>query len=428
MFKVLVVAYYFPPMGLSGVQRTLKFVKYMKKYSWEPTVITTDKVAYFAHDSSLLKELEETGVRIIRTGANDPNSLLSKLGTVKLPGEFFRKLLNRVSQTIFIPDNKISWSKKAFKTASELLLKEHFDVLFVTVPPFSSFKMAAELKNKFKIPLFVDYRDLWYDSYLSFYPTPFHKYLNKSMEYKALRTADKVIVTNRKIKELLIKVYKFLTFEDLVIIPHGYDAADFALVKRRESSNRKMILTYSGIFYEHNTPKHFFTAFSRLKNENPHIAGDIELHFVGHLGKSNLKIIKKLNLEPFIFNHGYLNHDEALEKIMCSDVLWMMLGKWKHSDTILPGKLMEYIGSGKPFIACLPEGAAKSIASSYGAAFITPPDEPDEIKKTILKVYDLYSKKQLPSPNEEFIKQYERENLTELLTKEFQFLVKDEVI
>jgi hypothetical protein len=89
---------------------------------------------------------------------------------------------------------------------------------------------------------------------------------------------------------------------------------------------------------------------------------------------------------------------------------------------------MEYIGSGKPFIACLPDGAAKNIAASCGTAFITAPDKDEEIKNTILKVYDLYTRNELPLPNEDFIKQYQREYLTELLTKEFQFLVKDEVV
>ena len=102
MHKVLVIAYYFPPMGLSGVQRTLKFVKYLKNYNWEPTVITTGKVAYFAHDESLKKELDETAVRVIRVGGSDPNSLLSKKGTIKLPSEFIRKTFNRISQTFFI--------------------------------------------------------------------------------------------------------------------------------------------------------------------------------------------------------------------------------------------------------------------------------------------------------------------------------------
>ena len=102
MYKVLVVAYYFPPMGLSGVQRTLKFVKYMKNYDWEPTVITAGNVAYFAHDKALTAEVEKAGVRVIRVGGKEPNSLLSKYKTIKPPREFVRKILNRISQTFFI--------------------------------------------------------------------------------------------------------------------------------------------------------------------------------------------------------------------------------------------------------------------------------------------------------------------------------------
>ena len=134
-------------MGLSGVQRTLKFVKYLKLYGWEPTVITTDDVAYFAHDESLQKELEETGVRVIRVAGTEPNSLLSKHGTIKLPSEFVRKIFNRLSQTFFIPDNKISWSKKAFQKAIEILSTEHFDCVFISGPPFSQFDAFSSIKK-----------------------------------------------------------------------------------------------------------------------------------------------------------------------------------------------------------------------------------------------------------------------------------------
>ena len=107
MFKVLVIAYYFPPMGLSGVQRTLKFVKYMKKYGWEPVVLTAADTGYFAHDPYLLKEAENTGIKIYRVGGKDINSRLAKKGTVKMPSEIVRKILSRLSYTFFIPDNKI---------------------------------------------------------------------------------------------------------------------------------------------------------------------------------------------------------------------------------------------------------------------------------------------------------------------------------
>jgi spore coat polysaccharide biosynthesis predicted glycosyltransferase SpsG len=107
MFKVLIIAYYFPPLGLSGVQRTLKFAKYLSKYNWEPTVITTGDVGYFAHDFSLLKEAENAQIKIIRTSGLHPNAVVNSYKKNKMPNELLRKVLNRISQTIFIPDNKI---------------------------------------------------------------------------------------------------------------------------------------------------------------------------------------------------------------------------------------------------------------------------------------------------------------------------------
>lgn len=428
MFKVLVIAYYFPPLGLSGVQRTLKFVKYMSPHGWQPTVITTGNIAYYAHDKSLLNELNKLDINVIRTSSFDPNTILSKFGTVKMPGEKIRKVLNMLSQTFFIPDNKISWSKKAFDIASEVLSKEKYDVIFVSAPPFSAFKISAKLKKKFDIPLVVDYRDLWYKSYFAFYPTPLHSYLHKRMEYSSLKAADKVIVTNRKIKEKLLNIYKFLTFDDVVIIPHGFDPEDFSIIKPIPKTTDKMIITYSGIFLEYNSPKYFLEAFKQITVERPDIASKIELHFVGHLRKENQHLVKKLNLEEFVKDFGYMNHDEAVRKILSSDVLWFMIGRKRNIDAILPGKMFEYFGSGKPVIACVPEGAAKSAATEYGASFITEPEDVNAIKEAIFKVYQLYINKQLPSPDKIFIDKHRRDFLTETLIKQFQLLIKEVVV
>lgn len=427
MFKVLVIAYYFPPMGLSGVQRTLKFTKYMKEYNWEPTVITSGKTGYFAHDNSLMKEAEEAGIRIIRTEGNDPNSLLSKFGTIKIPRERIRKLFNRISQTFFIPDNKVSWSKKAAKLADEVLSKENYDAIFVTCPPFSSFVAVTELKKKYDIPIFVDYRDLWFDSYFSFYPTPFHKSIHKKLEYNSLKASDKVIVTNRQIKEKLLNNYQFLSFDDVLIIRHGYDAKDFEGVNPIPQENSKMILTYSGVFMEYCTPNYFLRAFKLLTQERPDIASNIELHFVGLLGKDHLRLIRKLKLEEFIKHHGYMNHDEAIKKIISSHVLWFHVGKKKNISAILPGKIYEYAGAHKPIIACVPDGAAKTSMEEYKASFITKPDDIEEIKNTLIRVHDLFRKGKLPKPEEEYVEKHERRALTEVLTKQFQFFLKAEV-
>ncbi len=427
MFKVLVVAYYFPPMGLSGVQRTLKFVKYMKNYNWEPTVITSGKVAYFAHDKYLSDELDALKIKVIRVeGSSEPNSLLLKFGTIKLPREFIRNIFDKISQTIFIPDNKISWSKRVFKKVDEILSSQHFDAIFVTSPPFSSFEVLSQIKKKHDIPLFADYRDLWYGSYFSFYPTPFHRLLHKKKEYKSLKAADRIIVTNRKIKEKLLKTYPFLTFEDVVIISHGFDQDDFDKISAQPKPHNKMVLMYSGIFMVYSTPKYFLKAFKELSNERPDIATNIELHFVGFLRKENQKLIRKLKLQAFIKDHGYVNHNDSVAKIKSADVLWFMVGKRKNIDAILPGKVYEYLGAKKPIIACVPDGAAKMAVEESEAGFICKPDDIQDIKRVILRVYDLYTKNALPKPSDEFLEKYKRSNLTEILTKQFQMKLRTE--
>lgn len=425
MFKVLVIAYYFPPAGLSGVQRTLKFVKYFPANNWKPTVITTDSIGYFAHDPTLLQDLKGKEIDIIRVKGNDINSRLAKKGTVTIPSEFIRKILSKISSTIFIPDNKKEWSKKVLRVASELLSKESYDLIFVSGPPFSAVNTAVELKRKFKIPFIVDYRDLWYGFHFATYPTPYHSYRIRKMEYRALKEADNIVVINRRIKEKLMDYYKFLTFNDILIIPQGYDPEDLAIAVPEKKLHDKMILTYSGLFYENITPKYFLEAFRQILSERPDIANNILLYFIGVRRKEVSKLIKKMKLENFVKEFGYVPHLESLSKIMMSDVLWLMIGRGKNADTISSGKFFEYIGTEKPVIGCVPEGTLKSNLEEYGAAFISEPDDIQKIKENIVTAYKLYKSGELPKPNTEYIQKHRRDVLTEILITEFQFLLKE---
>lgn len=423
-FKILVIAYYFPPLGLSGVQRTFKFVKYLKNFSWIPTVITTDKVAYYAYDHSLVEELNSLQINVIRIKGREPNSIISTKGKLKPPSEIIRKIFSFLSQTFFIPDNKISWAKMAKKKAEELLSKDEYDAIFVSCPPFSVFEQISTLREKFDIPLIVDYRDLWYNSYFSTYPTPFHKLLNKRKEYRALKKTDAVITTNRKIKELLLSYYPFLTFDDVVIIPHGYDPEDFERAIISPKPPNKMVLMFSGTFIGYSSPKFFLKAFKEISAERPDVAQNIELHFVGYLRKENQNLIKKLKLEEFVVDHGYIDHIDSVGKIMSADVLWFTIDYKKNIAAILPGKLYEYVGARKPILACVPDGAAKQAVEEYGASFICKPDDIQEIKTAIYEIYTKYRNNQLPKPAEEIVNKYRRDYLTEVLVKVIQSKLK----
>lgn len=427
MFKVLVIAYYFPPMGLSGVQRTLKFAKYMSNYNWEPTVLTCGNTGYFAHDNSLTREVKDAGIEVIRTDASDPNSLLAKYGTINIPSESIRKAFSKMSKAVFIPDNKVFWAKKAYKKASEILKERQFDMLFVTIPPFSAFTTAVKLKKAFYLPLFVDYRDLWIRNQFAYYPTYYHKYKHKQLENASLKSADRVIVTNRIIKERILNDYPFLNHDEVIIIPHGYDKSDFEGLTPIKYEKPKMRLLYSGIFYENITPYYFLHAFKEITKERPDVAENIELQFAGFLRSENRELIRKLKLESYVKDFGYLDHTDALRKMISSNVLWMTIGKVPNADTIPTGKLFEYFGTRKPVMAFVPDGAAKLNAQEYGAAFIAEPDNINQIKDTILRVHELYNIDKLPQPNEDFVERLDREKLTEKLTNLFQFFLKEEI-
>ena len=321
-------------------------------------------------------------------------------------------------------EKKISWSKKAYQKCLEILSTEHFDCIFISGPPFSQFNIFSELKKIHNIPIVLDYRDLWVDNQFSFYLTPLHKYLHKSKEYRALKVADKIIVTNRRIKEKLIKNYKFLSFDDVYILPHGFDPDDFSRIVKLQKQNDKMLITHAGLFYEYITPKYFLMAYKKMLNENSSIAENIRLAFVGILGKENRKLIRELNLESHVTEFGYLNHLETIQKLMMSDVLWMMVGNGKSSETISSGKLYEYFGIRKPIITCLPDGALKLAANEYKASFITEPDNVNQIKDTLIQVYNLYKEGNLPVPDEKYVESFRRDLLTEQLAKQLNKVLK----
>lgn len=421
--RVLVVAYYFPPMGLSGVQRTLKFVKYLPNYGWKPTVLTVEPGGYFAHDDSLLKELERHDVEIARTKNAGPGRAFSTKENVKLPAEWVRKLFSRVSDTIFIPDNKIGWKRKAVAMALSLHEKTPFDMIFATAPPFTDFLVGAEIKQHLNIPLVFDYRDPWIEYPYKFYPTPLHKLRNIQLERWAIKASSHIVTTNRRVKELLIKRYGFLSYNDIEIIPQGFDPEDFngsngSLSEGIIPRTDKMRLTYAGVFWEDRKPDYFLYALHDLFREQPMLRGRIEALFIGKFRKENSKLVEKLKLHDTIKVVDYLPHQHCVNNLLASDVLWMMV----NDDVGSPGKTYEYIGARKPILGCAPEGFLKQTILEAGGR-VTAPDDVVGIKRAIEQFYHDFEEGKLQGPRPEVVEKYNRVKLTEQLVKVFESLL-----
>lgn len=423
-FKVLLVSYYFPPSRVSGSVRTLKFVKYFLRNNWKPTIITNDSIDNLDYDESLQKELNNLNVETIRISEKKSFGFFFKFDAIKRPRKIINRLLNYVSNVFFIPDNKVNWAKKVRKRVEDLLNKEHFDVILVSCPPFSVFSELTRIKSSIRIPIIVDYRDLWFGSHIINYPTPLHRIKHKKLEYKALKTAEQVVVSNRKIKEKLIQFFPFLTFESVTIIDHGFDPEDFSLVKSHPRIQNKMVLLHYGDFNSYSSAKYFLKAFNQIKEERPDIASLIELHFVGDIGKENKRLIRVLNLHEFVFNHGIVNYKESILKIFAADVVWLQIDELKNSDAIVPAKLFYYLAAKKPIIGFVKNGAAKMLLENYEASFISSPNDIKEIKSTIFKVFEKYQSNSLPIVSEQSIEKFRKDILMESLLKILQSQVR----
>lgn len=409
-------------MGMGGVQRTLKFAKYLLQYNWQPVVLTINPKKYFAIDEYLLNEAVESGIIIERTGKKklDTGQIVTRV-----PKERFRRIKSKIGQFFFIPDTKIFWKKKALKKIDKLWKKyEGFDLVYATAPPYTDFLIGQEVKKKYKIPLVIDYRDAWVDSkVLNFYPTPFHKQRNMKLEKKVIKDANVVITTNRRVKELIISRYGNIAYNDIKIFPHGYDSEDFenASAKKLPLTN-KMRITYSGSFYTRD-PKFYFKAIKNFLTSHPELKDKVEFCFLGLFTKEHLNIAKNLNIQDSLNLPGYLNHFECVKYILASDVLFLLISRGENEDAAMPGKVGEYIGSRKNIIACIPEGVTKKILEGYKAIKFVEEENPEKIADKIYEYYLLFEQNNMPVPNEEMVLSYDRKLLTSDLAKEFNYLL-----
>jgi glycosyltransferase involved in cell wall biosynthesis len=427
---VLVIAYYFPPMGLSGVQRTMKFVKYLADFGWKPIVLTTpEDTPYYAFDDTLLAELQDEidsrKVIIYRTEADPSLKRVQKKGEVmKLPRRGWQRLRSKIAQIFRQPDSRIAWKEIALKKAEEIFAAHKIDAIFSTAPPYTDFLIARELKAKYDVPYLMDYRDGWVDNAaMNFYLTPFHKKKARTMEYEVLRASDAITVANRKMKEVLLSNYLFLDWNDVAILPQGYDPADMeqaAAMAETMMQPDLFRITYTGVFYLLGTPKVFLQAVKEAIAKMPELANYLELQFIGVLQKEYKKFIKKAKLETIVNELGYLPHLESVARQLASDVLWMTT----PDDFSAPGKLYEYFGTRKPIIGLVPKQThIERQLIDYGNALVAEPDDVAGITNAILHYFQLWKDGKLKrATNEQFVQKFDRVAITKDLAMQLTLM------
>ena len=416
MRHVLIIAYYFPPLGLSGVQRIAGFVRHFPKYGWQPTVITAKPGGYFAHDESLWNPIKKEGICVIRTRSLDPTRAFRSGTTVRFPRESKRQALAKVSSWLFVPDNKAGWLPFAVRAGLRMAASQTFDAVFSSAPPYTGHLVGSILSKKLELPLIADFRDAWVSNPRHYYPTSFHYNLHVRQERRVLERSSAIIAINRPILDDLKKRHPDVKRMELVV-PHGYDEESRPATNHLSCTDGVLRFVYTGVFYDAQVPNYFLQGLSKFLEQYPDMRTKIRATFAGLVPSGFEDLVRTLNLEEVVQYAGYLNHTRVMELQQKADVLWMTIGSRPGASGISTGKLFEYIGTGKPILALIPPGTARQTLRDYGAAYLAAPESMEDIIRALRTIREDWQHGKFPCPDEEFMSRFSRSRLTETLSR-----------
>jgi Glycosyltransferase Family 4 len=422
MKKVLIITYYWPPAGGPGVQRWLKFVKYLPDYGIEPIIYIPENPTYPIIDKGLLDELPEN-CTVLKQKIKEPYGLASFFSKKNTKGissgiipnkkkqTFLQKILLWVRGNIFIPDARILWVKPSVKYLSKYIVENNIDTVITTGPPHSLHLIGLELKQKLAIKWFADFRDPWttigYHKALKL--SSFANKKHKQFEHQVLNTADVIIVTSPTTK----KEFEVLTSKPIEVITNGYDIENVSKV----ALDNKFTLAHIGSFLSDRNPIILWESLQELINEDEQFARHFQLKLIGKISQEIIDVLSEFKLNNYLNNLGYLSHKEAIEEQIKSQVLLLIEIDSKDTKSIIPGKLFEYMNAQRPIIGIGPEGSdfASIIAQTNTGIFCTY-NEKEKLKNQILIYFNLYLNDNL-KVNAVGLEEYSRRNLTKKLSE-----------
>ena len=416
--KVLIVTYYWPPSGGSGVQRWLKFVKYLQNFGIEPVVYTIANPNYPITDESLIKEIPDN-ITILKQPIWEPNNILRKFkrnktqesaGFLNPNPSIFGKILQYIRANYFIPDARKFWIKPSIKFLEKYLSENRIDAIITTGPPHSLHLIGLDLKNKLGVKWIADFRDPWTEiDYFEQLPlTGRSKKIHHDLEKKVLENSDAVIVIGKTMKE------NFMQFSNSVyILTNGFDSE---IQKAVVLSEPKFTITHVGLMNADRNPYSFWKAIRELSDEYEDFSSDYQIQLVGKIAPEVEKAIQ-LNQLKNVLEIGYVSHKKVKEYQNTSQVLLLAINKVKSAKGIITGKIFEYLQAKRPILAIGPiDGDLSEILSETNAGIIADFDDVVTIKSELIKLYQLFKKNEL-SVDSTNIEKYHRKNLTKKLSE-----------
>lgn len=431
--KVLIITYYWPPSGGSGVQRWLKFVKYLPSYQWEPHVFTPENPSFSIQDLSLEKDIPPEA-EVIRFPIWEPYHIFFKisawLGTKKeakptslvsaRQKTIFQHISTWIRGNFFIPDPRLFWIKPSVKFLSEYLIDNHITTIITTGPPHSLHIIGLKLKLKYPhLRWLADFRDPWSEWGLldSLMVSKMAHQFHKRMEKKVLETADEIIT----ITPFYVKQFQHLSNRPVKLLTNGFDEEDFKGIVYAKTD--KFIIRHVGIVNEKCDPTPFMNALKIEMEDHKDFARDVQVEFIGEVHPHFSSYVDKIDVLRAVTRFpGNISHQELMAMYGSSSLLLMILTGYKDAAGFLPGKLFEYCATGLPILGVGPiDGDAASFLKETGAGVMLESHDSNGLRKVLQKCYQNWHAGQKPSVISAQAHGFSRKNITGKLVEILNF-------
>ncbi len=418
MKKALVITYYWPPAGGSGVQRWLKFVKYFRDFGVEPIVYTVDDPNYPILDESLYSDIPE-GIEVLKQPIWEPNKLFSffgkksneSAGFLNPNPSFFGKILQYIRANYFIPDARKFWIKPSVNYLKDYISKNKIDVIITTGPPHSVHLIGLQLKQQLGVKWLADFRDPWTEiDYFHQLPLT-SKAISKHhfLEQEVLKNADAVVVVGNTMKENYLKFNS-----NIFTITNGFDET---ISEGELELDKKFTLTHIGLMNADRNPIMLWEVLSELIAENIDFSKDFELNLIGKSAPSVIEDITKFGLQLNCVLISYVSHNEVLNFQKKSQVLLLLVNDVPSAKGIITGKIFEYLMAKRPILAIAPkDGDLAVILKETNAGSVIGFGEKEALKQQILMLYNQFKDGSLKVDSIN-IEQYHRKQLTKKMVE-----------
>ncbi len=401
MRRVLFILYYFPPSGGPGVQRGLKFIRYLPEFGWQPVVLTVREDAAFpVRDASLMQELPE-GLIVRRsycpelygayralTGRRATQSL-DITSQSRAEGGLRRRLMRWIRGTFFIPDGRMGWLPFGIRQGTRMIRDYDCQLLFSSGPPFTTHLIARGLHRRTALPWVADYRDPWTQA--TFYPSRpmIARRIDLALESSCIREAERNIVVGQTMVDEFRRRYGELDPERFVIIPNGFDPADFRGIPHAPPDQLR--ITHSGSLFGNRIPELFLQIVEELIEQEEGFADGVHLCFAGRLDDDMRARLRRPPLDRVAELPGYLPHRESIRLLRRSSLLLLLIGRDAQARSMVTGKLFEYLASGVPILTLGPhDGDAARLVERTQAGWVFDHEDGEGLRKHLLNLWRTY--------------------------------------